>query len=51
MSVCQLAHHFGPDWNISTTNRRMGTKFGTDIHGSQMTNDTDDPLTFPVAPL
>ncbi len=28
-------HHFGPDWNISTTVRETAMKFGTDIHAAK----------------
>lgn len=27
MSVCQLVHHFGPDYNISTTIQWIALKF------------------------
>ncbi len=45
-------HHFGPDWNISTTIGWAVVKFCTDIHASQRMNPTDfdDSLTFPLVP-
>ena len=35
-SVClsQSVHHFSPDWNISTTIKRLAMKFYWSIHGS-----------------
>ncbi len=46
MSVCWLVHHFGPDWNISTTIRWYAMKFCGDIYCPQSTNTTNigDPL-------
>ncbi len=39
-------------WNISASTRWIGTKFSTDIHGSQTMNPNDfgDPQTFSLAP-
>lgn len=33
-SVCWSVYRLGPDWNMSTSNRWIGTNFYTDIYGS-----------------
>ncbi len=51
LNVDLPAHHFGPDWTISTI--RLATiKLCTDIYDPQRMNPADfgDPLTFPLAP-
>lgn len=45
-------HHFGLDWNISTTFERIFVKSGTEIHSSQRikVNDFCDSLAFYLEP-
>lgn len=52
MSACWLVHHFGSDWNSSTTIGWTDMKFCTDIHSPQRMNPYGfgDPLIFPLAP-
>ncbi len=51
-NVSWVVHHFGPDWNTSTTIRGIVMKFHADIHDPKMMNPPDFSysLTFPVAP-
>jgi len=45
---CRSFHHFGPDWNISTTTGWIAMKLCTDMNGVQRMNLSDfgDTLTF-----
>ncbi len=51
--VYWLVHHFGPDWNISTTIGLIAMKFSRVINGFQRMNPNDfgDPMAFALAPL